>query len=97
MGVDAAKANRKTGERMVADEVRWLGAKGKGLLEQYDRDRPQSRLRTFDEVETLWAEIVRPRLESFYSMQEAPADSEFAPVPPTSQWYANWSAPRRIP
>jgi creatinine amidohydrolase len=97
MGKDAAKANRKTGERMVADEVRWLGAKGKELLEEYHRDSPQPRLRTFDEVETLWAEIVRPRLESFNSMQEAPPDSEFAPVPPTSQWYANWSAPRRVP
>jgi creatinine amidohydrolase len=93
MGSDAIQANRKTGERMVDDEVRWLGAKGKELLERYVHERPKVKLRTFVEVEAMWEEVVLPRLLSFPSMLEAPPDSEFPPVPPDSQWLANSSVP----
>jgi len=37
MGSNAHQANRQVGERMVADEVRWLGLKAKELLDVYDR------------------------------------------------------------
>jgi len=67
---DAAKADRLIGERMVADEVRFLGAKAQELVADYDRDPPQQRLLTYDDVERVWAEVVKPVLPAFRTMQE---------------------------
>jgi creatinine amidohydrolase len=86
-GDDAALADRRTGERMVADITAWLGAKQRELLADYDPDRP-SRLRTFDDVETFWDEEIRPILPSFASLKgswteaDAPAEG--------SRWRAGW-------
>ena len=51
MGDDARAANRLIGERMVADEVRWLGAKAAELVTAYEQEQPTQRLRTFADVE----------------------------------------------
>jgi creatinine amidohydrolase len=93
MGANAADSNRRIGERMVADEVKWLGAKAAELLAAYDQTRPVSRLRTFEDVEKHWDEQVRPRLKDFRSMQ--PRFNDQDTVPPESRWFANWAVPDR--
>ncbi len=88
MGPDAGEASRQVGERMAADEVRWLGEKGRGLLGEYDRLQPAHTLRTFDDVEKLWHNVVQPLLKDFISMQ---AVWEQDPPPPLdSVWRENW-------
>ena len=87
MGPDAAKANRKIGERMVADEVRWLGEKWPELLKQYDPATPAQPMRTFDDVERVWDTVVRPRFAEFKTMQLAEGRQE---PRRESIWYANW-------
>jgi creatinine amidohydrolase len=93
MGPDAADSNRRIGERMVADEVRWLGAKAEELLAAYDREQSASRLRTFDDIEEFWDQNVRPRLKDFQSMQPRFNDRDV--VSSESRWFANWAVPER--
>jgi creatinine amidohydrolase len=97
MGKDAPLANRQVGERMVADEVEWLGAKGAELLAEYGRLQPQHNFTTFEAVERVWAEVVTPRLPTFATMQEKwdwqtdlPADSPWAR---NARVPKNWNAP----
>ncbi len=91
MGGNARESNRLTGERMVNDEVRWLGAKARELLDAYDRERPSHTFRTFADVERVWEGIVRPVLPEFKSMQERMGEDG---VPEDSRWYANWKVDR---
>ncbi|HLK60762.1 MAG TPA: creatininase family protein [Chthonomonadaceae bacterium] len=93
MGASAYEANRKVGERMVADEVRWLGAKAQELLAEYARLQPAHTLRTFEDVERLWETAVRPQLKGFQSMQELWEGQ--TPVPADSVWHANGHVPER--
>jgi creatinine amidohydrolase len=93
MGKNARQANLQVGERMVADEVRWLGAKAKELLDSYSRGRFPHRLRTYEDVEVLWEKAIRPVLKDFYSMQDLWEGQE--PVPEGSLWHANWRVPDR--
>ena len=95
MGRDAHEADRRIGERMADDEVRWLGAKAAELLADYDRLRPAHTLKTFADVERVWAEIVRPQFGAFLSMQ-ANWGTEADPAP-DSQWAANQTVPNAIP
>jgi len=93
MGQSARQASRRIGERMVEDEVRWLGEKASELLAEYDRIRPSARLRTFAQTERLWSEVVMPELKSFESMKEGwPGQPD---VPPNSVWAANLPVPDR--
>jgi hypothetical protein len=94
MGGNVRQSNRQVGERMVADEVRWLSAKAKELLTAYDRERPRHTLRTFEDVEKLWADVVRPALKDFWTMQDMWKGEEH-PVPGDSVWHANWRVPKR--
>lgn len=87
-GKDAREANRRTGERMVADEVAWLGKKAKELIEDYDRIQPQHTLRTFSQVEEVWRNVVQPRLPEFWTMQDLWGGQQ--PVPEDSVWHENW-------
>jgi creatinine amidohydrolase len=91
MGRDAGEANRRTGERMVADEVRWLGEKARELLAEYDRLKPEHRLKTFGDVEALWRELIRPEVPRFKSMEEARDDRDEPPA--DSKWYPGWRVP----
>ena len=91
MGANARESDRRIGERMVADEVRWLGEKARELLAEFDRLRPEQRLRTFAEVEELWVTAVRPRLPDFLTMRQEMEGRE--PPPPGSVWRANWEVP----
>jgi creatinine amidohydrolase/Fe(II)-dependent formamide hydrolase-like protein len=91
MGANAREAHRRTGERMVADEVRWLGDKARELLAAYDTEKPQQQLRTFEQVEQLWETLVRPQLKEFRSMQELQEGQQ--PPAETSVWRVNWRVP----
>jgi creatinine amidohydrolase len=93
MGANARESNRLTGERMVADEVGWLVAKAKELLANYEREKPQHTLRTFEDVEVLWETVVRPALKDFRTMQDLWQGQDG--VPDDSVWRANWRVPER--
>jgi len=93
MGATAPVSNRRTGERMVADEVRWLGAKAQELLSEYRSVRPTQRLVTFEEVEVLWESVVRSVLPTFKTMNQFPEGR--LPPPEGSVWHANWRIPER--
>ncbi len=92
MGPDARESDRRIGERMVADEVAWLGAKARELVAEYDRLAPAHRFTTFVDVERAWKETIEPRVPAFKSAEE-----RFAPdhgvVPPDSVWYGNLQTP----
>jgi creatinine amidohydrolase len=93
MGANARESNRLVGERMVADEVRWLVAKAQALLADYEREKPQHKLRTFEDVEVLWETVVRPALKEFRTMQYSWQGPDA--VPEDSVWHANWRVPQR--
>ena len=91
MGANAAESNRLVGERMVADEVEWLGKKAGELLAEYERLQPVHNFTTFETVEQVWREVVAPEFAGFQSMQlkwpwqeDLPGESPWAknnPVP----------------
>lgn len=93
MGANCRQANRLTGERMVQDEVRWLGAKAAELVAAYDGEPQEHRLLTFEQVETLWDELIRPVVKDFASMKQLGPGQD--PVPESSVWHANWRIPDR--
>ena len=99
MGPDAREADRRVGERMVADEVRWLTEKVDDLLEAYEQVKPRHTLRTFEDVEALWERVVRPQLKQFASMQPGWLDPVTGEpresVPADSVWYGNAPVPDR--
>lgn len=92
MGRNAPQADRRIGERMVDDEVGWLGRKAAELLAEYSQQSdPPPAMRTFAQVETLWSDVILPRLPEFRTMQTGwEGDS---PVPSTSVWHANLPVP----
>lgn len=90
MGGDVLESDRRIGERMVADEVRYLGERLRELLERYQREQPTQRLRTFAEVEELWRRVVLPQLPQFKTMQDSWNWKAEERVPEDSVWFANW-------
>jgi creatinine amidohydrolase len=90
MGRDAYLANRLVGERMVAEEIAFLGKKAAELLEEYQQLKPQHTIKTFSQAEKLWVEIISPALPEFRCMQDF---WEGDPPPLDSIWHANWKVP----
>lgn len=90
-GKDAHQANRQVGERMVADEVVWLGKKASELLDEYDRVKPKHTLITFRDVEDIWKRVLLPDLTSYESMKDIWEGQD--PIPEDSPWYANIKIP----
>lgn len=91
MGGNAHQSDRRVGERMVADEVRWLGEKASELLAAFEEPSNRQPL-TFADVERIWEEEVRPRLPEFETMKPRWGDQE---PPEGSRWRRNWGAPER--
>mgnify|MGYP001196102593 CR=1 FL=1 len=90
MAASAHQSDRQTGERMVDDEVKWLGRKAQELLQDYQKHKPDVRKPvSFDQVEHIWENEVRPRLGEFKSMQYL--DRE--PPAPSSRWQLNYRIP----
>jgi hypothetical protein len=93
MGRNARESNRPVGERKVADEVRWLGEKARELLAAYDAAKPEHRPLTFEEVERIWEEEVRPRLPEFETMKQRWGEQQEPPE--GSRWRLNGAIPER--
>ncbi len=89
MGDNSHEADQKIGERMVADEVKWLGEKTRELLGQYV-DRPAAPL-SFEAIERLWEEKIQPHVKDFKSMSYA----DRPPPPKDSQWHLSYKIPDR--
>ena len=90
MGPDAREADRRVGERMVADEVRWLGQKAAELLADYEQQQPSARRPLpFAGVEQIWANEVQPRLLEFKTMQYL----DRTPPAADSRWRLNYEIP----
>ena len=93
MGPNAAEADRRVGERMVDDEVRWLGAKAAELLVAYETHKPAQRQPlSFMAIEQIWAGDVLPRFHEFKTMQYL----ERNPPPAESRWQLNYAVPDKI-
>lgn len=92
MGADVLQSSRRIGERMVDDELRYLGSKAGELIAAYRTAAPTQRLVTFAQTESLWQEVVWPALKGFKTMQTSWnwGDEAFAP---DSIWRANWQVP----
>lgn len=90
MGPDAHQSDRRIGERMVADEVRWLGQKASELLAEYADSSPAARQPlTFMDIERIWAQEVLPVLPDFKTMSYL----ERTPPPEDSVWRVNYEIP----
>ncbi len=93
MGPNAREADRRIGERMVADEVRWLGDKATELLNDFEQHKPTTRKPlSFMAVEQLWANEVLPQLPAFKTMQVGPDK----PPPAHSIWQLNYEIPKPV-
>lgn len=90
MGTNAAESSRRIGERMVADEVRFLGEKAAALREAYAAQQANDRHPlSFMDIEQIWHTDVLPQLPSFKTMdylQRTPPASD-------SQWQLNYTLP----
>jgi creatinine amidohydrolase len=99
MGRDAHAAHRRTGDRMVADEIRFLVAKAADLLSDFDRREPiaaDRRLRSFEDVERFWDTVVRPVLPTFHSMEGyVEPTQEVEDIPADSVWKLTSRGPAR--
>lgn len=91
MGRDAYRADRRTGERMVEDEVAYLGARARELLADYDRLTPEHRFTSFDTVERFWASTIAPRVKDFACMAPDFA-AQGRTVPEGSVWHESWKS-----
>lgn len=93
MGADARETSRRHGEEIIEHVAAGLGNKAQELLAEYDRLQPARREVTYDEIEELWATVIRPWLPQCRSMQDL-AEGQ-TPPPEDSLWYPNWRVPRR--
>jgi creatinine amidohydrolase len=89
MGPTAAESSRLEGERMVADEVVWLGEKAGELLAAYDEAADRPGFPTFESVERFWEKTVKPTMKDWKTMQ--PDFGRGGEVDPSSVWHANKS------
>ena len=92
MGRNAAQSSRLVGERMVRDEINWLTAKARALLDEYDPNAAAPGLPTFEAVELFWDKEIRPILPDFKSM--APDFGLGSTLDPQSVWYENLAVPK---
>lgn len=94
MGGDAGQADRRNGERMVRDEVAYLGRRMRELLAAYDQNAPKDHKPvTFVEMERIWREVVKPELPKFHSMKNVPAENR---PPEQSRWSLNCAIPEDV-
>lgn len=74
MGKNAAESDRRTGERMVDDEIRYLADLATRMLREFDesgRASDEDRVPpTFEETEAIWDSEIRPILDTFESLAD---------------------------
>ena len=93
MGADAREASRRLGEEIVEKVADGLGAKAQELLDAYERLKPTHPPLTFEDIERIWEQEVRPHLSGYASMQDAANGQE--PPSEDSRWHAQWRVPDR--
>jgi creatinine amidohydrolase len=81
------KASLRAGQQMVRDAARNLSQSAEELLARHSAG-PDTKPLTFAQVETIWADVVRPKLNDFASMQTGDREP-----PAGSIWQGNWSIP----
>jgi hypothetical protein len=91
MGRNAYEANRQVGERMVADEVEYIGNKVKELLVEYDNIKPKHTFRTYDDVERFWDEKIKPIIKDFACLK-LDFSGQGRTIPEDSVWFENWQS-----
>mgnify|MGYP006417840407 FL=1 len=82
-------SDRRLGELMVGDIVEMLAEQAAALIAEYDAREAGPAL-TYEDIEVIWDEEIRPMLPDFASMQT----SDDGP-PADSRWRANWAIPAR--
>ena len=95
-GPDAQESSRRFGELLVAERVAWLGRKADELLAEFhaptvpDSPTPGNPLGalTFEAIERIWRDEIRPVLGEFAIFRELPPDQR---VPGDSPWAPNES------
>jgi len=98
MGRDAHQASRRIGDRMVDDEVAFLIARAAELVAAHDAaPAPEGpTLRSFEDVERFWADVVAPVIGTFKSMDGyAEVTDEVAAIPADSVWRGSATGPLR--
>ena len=65
-----------------------FGEKAKELLAVYKNEVTDHTALTYDDVEEIWEEEIRPRLKDFESMKSGDEGP-----PEDSRWHANWRIP----
>ena len=89
MGDFNESSSRRVGEQIVADIVVHFGEKTRELLSAYKAEVSNHTPLTFDDVEGIWEDEIRPKLAEFASMQPP------EPAPPSdSRWYPNSLIPK---
>jgi hypothetical protein len=78
----------------MVDQMRWLGEKARELLALYQAVKPKREPQTFDDVERIWEEEVRPRLREFETMKRVWGEQEA--LAETTRWRANWAVPPHV-
>jgi creatinine amidohydrolase len=89
MGRNAYESNRKVGERMVMDEVEYLGKKVNELLSEYNQIKPEHKFRTYDDVDKFWNNVIIPKIKDFACLQ-LDFSGQGRTIPEDSVWYENW-------
>jgi len=92
MGLNARQADRRVGQRMVDDEVRFLGNKAEELLAEYERVKPDRPPLTFEDVERIWDDEVRPHIKDLKCLVSLYSGD---PPPKDSKWHPHWDTPIR--
>jgi creatinine amidohydrolase len=92
MGPDAPLSDKRVGERMVSDEVAYLGDLSRRLLSEYRRLSPRHTFRTFEDVERVWNGEIAPRIPEFECVKQD-FDGSGSRVPETSVWSENLKNP----
>ena len=82
------ESSRKAGDLMVSDAADTLWDMAQQLLADYEAAQPEHKPLTFDQVEEIWDQEVRPLIKDLDSMQDMRPGQE--PPPENSRWYANW-------
>ena len=74
-------------ERMFPDELEAAYEEYPIVYLPYGLCEPHEPL-TFDQVEEIWDQEIRPLIKDFEAMQDLRPEQE--PPPKDSRWYANW-------
>ncbi len=88
MGERVRESDRRVGEAMLREVADGIARIADGLLAEYERAGPGPDALTFDGVEAVWDEKIRPRIAEMAAMRDVRPDQ--SPPPEDSVWRRNW-------